>query len=221
MSRQYSFFDKLIGEFDHALRTVVLSPDKSSRPNPAKNIESEEMSASEKKAAAKLMRINLTGEVCAQALYRGQASVAKSSETREHLLAAAAEEQDHLAWCSQRIKELDNRRSYLDLFWYANSFLIGQLAAKVSDEISLGFVMETENQVMQHLESHLKDGKSANKKSLPKQDYKSRKILEVMKEEEMHHAQDAKDKGGKELPEVLKAIMKLQSKVMTGLVYYI
>ena len=218
MSRQYSFFDRLIGELDHAVRTVVLASDKSARSNPAGNIESGEMSSKEKEHAARLMRVNLTGEVCAQALYRGQASVAKSEETRAHLLEAADEEQDHLAWCSQRIKELDNRRSYLDIIWYANSFLIGQVAARVSDELSLGFVMETENQVMQHLESHL-DG--AGSKGLPKQDLRSRKIIEVMKEEEMRHADDAKEKGGKELSKVMKAIMKLQSKVMTGVVYYI
>ncbi len=217
MSRQYSFFDKLIGELDHAVRTVVLASEKSARANPAGNIESGEMSAKEKEHAARLMRVNLTGEVCAQALYRGQASVAKSEETRAHLLEAADEEQDHLAWCSQRIKELDSRRSYLDIIWYANSFLIGQVAARVSDELSLGFVMETENQVMQHLEAHLGE----DKKGLPKQDLRSRKIIEVMKEEEMRHADDAKEKGGKELSKVMKAIMKLQSNVMTGVVYYI
>lgn len=217
MCRQYSLVDRFIGELDHLARTVVLTTEKSARANPAGNIKSGEMNSKEKEHAARLMRVNLTGEVCAQALYRGQASVAKSEETRAHLLEAADEEQDHLAWCTQRVRELGNRRSYLDIIWYANSFLLGYMAAKKDDGLSLGFVNETEQQVMKHLDSHLSEGK----KGLPKQDLRSRKIVEVMKKEEMHHADEAKEKGGKELSKVMKAIMKLQSKVMTSVAYYI
>lgn len=215
MNRNYSFLDKVITELDCALKTSVFSASpQATRKNPADKIKNKkELSDKDRDHSARLMRINRTGEVCAQALYRGQASEAKSIEIKKHLLQAASEEQDHLAWCSDRIRELDNRGSYLDFVWYANSYFIGKIAAKISDELSLGFVVETEQQVMRHLDKHLE--------SISKDDLKSRKILEVMYEEEAHHAEDAKLKGAKELPKIAKAIMQLQSKLMTSMVYYI
>jgi len=220
MGRNYSLLDNLISEIDCALKTSIFSSaPKANRDNPSSDIKLKdlknipELSEAEKKHSARLMRINRTGEVCAQALYRGQASVAKSIEVKEHLIEAALEEEDHLVWCSDRIRELDDRGSYLDFVWYANSYLIGKFAAKISDELSLGFVVETEKQVMEHLDSHLE--------SISKNDLKSRKIIEVMREEEAHHAEDAKSRGAKELPKIAKAIMKLQSKIMTSMVYYI
>ena len=211
--RQYSFFDRLCMVADSALKTTKGIYDAAPRPNPAADIAEQEMTADEKAHAANLMRINHTGEVCAQALYQGQALTAKLPEIRQEMEHAAQEEVDHLAWCSQRLNELNSHESYLNPFWYASSFTIGAVAGLVGDKWSLGFVAETENQVCKHLEDHLE--------KLPEQDHKSKAILSQMHTEELKHATTAIENGAAELPKPIKASMKVMSKVMTGTVYYI
>src|SRR6185437_576885 len=149
--------------------------------------------------AAGLMRVNHTGEVCAQALYDGQAALARDDATRAHLHAAAVEETDHLAWCAQRLRELDDRPSWLNPLWYAGSFAIGALAAAIGDRWSLGFVVETERQVEAHLHEHLR--------RLPESDARSRAILQTMQAEEARHASNAQARGGAELPRPIPQLM--------------
>ena len=163
--------------------------------------------------AAGLMRINHAGEIAAQALYHGQALLARNASTREFLLQAAAEEGDHLAWCEQRLNELRSHRSVLNPLWYAGSFAIGAVAAAINDRLSLGFVTETEHQVEGHLEAHLQ--------SLPKDDARSRRILETMQREEAGHAAAAQAAGAAELPLPVRAAMKLTSKLMTRTAYWL
>jgi ubiquinone biosynthesis monooxygenase Coq7 len=160
-----------------------------------------------------LMRINHTGEVCAQALYDGQAALARSEENRAHLQHAADEETDHLAWCAERLKELDSRPSLLNPLWYAGSYVIGAVAALAGDPISLGFVVETENQVEAHLQEHLD--------TLPAQDERSRAVLAQMQADEVRHAHDAKVRGGVDLPFPIPSLMQLSSKVMKTVAYRI
>lgn len=211
--RQYSFFDRLCMVADSALKTTQGIYDAAPRTSPAEDIAEQDMTADEQKHAANLMRINHTGEVCAQALYQGQALTAKLPEIRQEMEHAAQEEVDHLAWCSTRLTELSSHESYLNPLWYAGSFTIGAVAGLVGDKWSLGFVAETENQVCKHLESHLD--------KLPEQDYKSKAILSQMHTEELKHATTAIDNGAAELPKPIKLGMKAMSKVMTSTVYYI
>lgn len=208
--RKLSFLDRVIEEFDSYARftKVPLNPN---RKSPSSNTSDGELSEVEKKHSAGLMRVDYTGEICAQGLYRGQASVAKSAQTKEHLYHAADEEYDHLAWCGERLQELGARSSLLNPFWYWASFGIGVVAGSISDSLSYGFVVETEKQVIKHIDSHLK--------SLPLNDNRSRKILKQMYIDESEHAVEAEKAGGKKLPKAVKAIMKLQSKVMTTLAY--
>ncbi len=163
--------------------------------------------------AAGLMRVNHAGEIAAQALYHGQALLARSGSTREFLLRAAAEEGDHLAWCEQRLGELGSHRSLLNPLWYAGSFAIGAAAAAISDPLSLGFVTETERQVEGHLEVHLQQ--------LPKDDARSRRIVETMQREEAGHAAAAQAAGAVELPLLVRGAMKLTSKLMTRTAYWL
>ncbi len=211
--RQFSFFDRLCNVADSALKTTFGVYDNQTRLSPADGIEDSEMSAQEQNHAASLMRINHTGEVCAQALYQGQALTAKLPNIREEMEQAAKEEVDHLAWCSERIHQLDSRESLLNPLWYAGSFAIGAAAGIAGDKWSLGFVAETEHQVGKHLESHLE--------KLPKQDKKSKAILKQMHQEELQHAENAIQYGAAKLPAPIKSAMKLMSKVMTKSVYYI
>jgi ubiquinone biosynthesis monooxygenase Coq7 len=169
------------------------------------------MSASERDHVSRLMRINHTGEVCAQALYQGQALTARDPATRESMERSAAEENDHLDWCEKRVEELGGRLSLLNPFWYAGSFAIGAVAGAVGDKWSLGFVAETEKQVENHLQEHLEQ--------VPEEDQRTRAILEQMKEDEIEHGQKALDHGGVELPSPIKAAMQLTSKLMTRSVY--
>ncbi|AJJ47202.1 2-polyprenyl-3-methyl-6-methoxy-1,4-benzoquinone monooxygenase [Francisella tularensis subsp. novicida] len=208
--RKLSFLDRVIEELDSYARftSAPLNPSKKS---PSSDTIDGKLSEVEKKHSAGLMRVDYTGEICAQGLYRGQASVAKSPQTKEHLYHAAAEEYDHLAWCGERLQELGARPSLLNPFWYWASFGIGAVAGSISDSLSYGFVVETEKQVMKHLDSHLK--------SLPMNDNRSREILKQMYIDESEHAVEAEKAGGKKLPKTVKAIMKLQSKVMTTLAY--
>ncbi|NVJ68023.1 MAG: 2-polyprenyl-3-methyl-6-methoxy-1,4-benzoquinone monooxygenase [Gammaproteobacteria bacterium] len=211
--RQYSFFDRLCNVADSALKTTFGIYDAQTRPSPAAAVQDCDMTEQEQSHAASLMRINHTGEVCAQALYQGQALTAKLPNIRQEMEQAAKEEVDHLAWCSERIHQLDSRESLLNPLWYAGSFAIGAVAGMAGDKWSLGFVAETEHQVGKHLESHLE--------KLPEQDQKSQAILKQMHQEELQHAQNAIDHGAAELPQPIKGAMGLMSKLMTKSVYYL
>lgn len=214
---KYSSTDKLIMRADRALGTIFGSPKKSSRPNPADHAaranEVENLSDAEKQHAAALMRVNHVGEVCAQALYQSQALIACSSELRESMQQAAAEENDHLKWCEQRIGELNGHKSYLNPLWYAGFFGIGTLVGLAGDKWNLGFIAETERQVVKHLEQHLNE--------LPESDTRSRAIVEQMKVDEAEHATQAVAAGASELPEPVKKLMRLASKVMTSTAHWV
>ncbi|APC97705.1 2-polyprenyl-3-methyl-6-methoxy-1,4-benzoquinone monooxygenase [Francisella frigiditurris] len=208
--RRLSFLDRVLEEIDTYVK-LTKAPLHPSKDSPSLAIADGNMSESDKKHSAGLMRVDYTGEVCAQALYRGQAVVAKSEQTKEHLYQAAEEEYNHLAWCDSRLNELDSKPSLLNPFWYWSSFGIGAVAGSISDKLSYGFVIETEKQVMKHLDSHLK--------SLPVNDNRSREILKQMYIDEAEHAVEAEKAGGVNLPFPIKIVMKLQSKVMTTLAY--
>lgn len=212
-TKDYNPADRLIIGFDQALRTLFGRPQVTERPDPAEAIPEAEMSEQDRDVTGRLMRINHTGEICAQALYQGQALTAKLPDVRDSMERAAQEENDHLDWCESRLNALDNRKSLLNPFWYAGSFMIGAAAGLAGDKWSLGFVAETEHQVEAHLESHLQQ--------LPSQDQKSRAVLEQMKEDEIHHATVALEAGGTELPKPIKLAMQLTSKLMTKSVYYL
>lgn len=212
MSRQFTRADRLVGQFDAALRTLIPGVAQQTRPSPATpDIQDEAIDDTERRHAEGLMRINHTGEVCAQALYQGQSLTARLPEVREQMEEAAQEEIDHLAWCESRIKELDGRTSVLNPLYYAASFGIGALAGAVSDKVSLGFVAATEEQVGKHLEEHLQ--------TLPDGDRRSRAVLAQMAIDEAEHAQQALEAGGARFPAPVKFGMTLMSKVMTGSVY--
>ena len=211
--RLYSRGDRLLIQLDTAMRTLVPSAAQAYRPSPANLEESGDMSPEQTKHVAGLMRINHTGEVCAQALYQGQALTAKLPEVRDAMEQAAEEEIDHLAWCEERVKQLGSHTSVLNPLFYGLSFGIGALAGKISDRVSLGFVAATEDQVTRHLDSHLGQ--------LPPQDHKSRAILEQMKIDEAKHATNALKAGGYAFPLPVKAAMTLVSKVMTKATYRI
>jgi len=210
-TRHYSLFDKLIHNADQALRTLVPGAATEERPSPAQQRDFSELNEAEKKHAAGLMRINHTGEVCAQALYQGQALTAKMPQVREAMEEAAREEVDHLVWCEQRINELGSHTSRLNPLFYGLSFGIGAMAGKVSDKVSLGFVAATEEQVCKHLTEHMS--------SLPVQDEKSKAVLLQMLEDEAKHATTALDAGGHKFPFPVKLAMTAVSKVMTKTSY--
>lgn len=209
---RHSTIDTLICEFDTALRTL-LAKAHSERPHPDQHIAETDLTEAEKKHACALMRINHTGEVCAQALYSGQAITARDSETRQAMQHAAREETEHLAWCESRISALGGRTSILNPLFYAASFTIGTVAGALGDKWSLGFLEETEYQVEQHLTSHLSQ--------LPASDEKSRKIIEQMRIDEAKHAKDAKLHGAAPLPAPAKLGMKLMSTLMTTTTYHV
>lgn len=213
MNRQATLIDALIIPFDNALRTLFSKPSSSYRAYPADNIEESSLTTAEKKQVAALMRINHAGEVSAQGLYQGQALTAKNASIKLQLQQSALEEQDHLYWCKTRLQELESRTSYLNPLWYGGSFAIGIAAGLISDQWSLGFVEETEYQVMAHLDKHLS--------SLPAQDLRTKKILEQLKSDESHHAAVAKELGAKSLPLPVKKIMGMLSKVMTKTAYWV
>lgn len=212
-TRDLSPIDRLIGQADSALRTIFGNPTVSGRGNPAQGINENEMDDKETRHSAGLMRINHAGEVSAQGLYQGQALTARLPGVREKMEQAAIEENDHLVWCAERLGELGATRSLLNPAWYAGSFLIGATAGLIGDKWSLGFVAETEHQVIRHLDEHLE--------SLPDQDDRSRAILEQMKIDEARHATTALHHGGENLPEPVKKLMGLMSKVMTRSTYWI
>jgi ubiquinone biosynthesis monooxygenase Coq7 len=210
--RHLTRLDRLLGGIERALETVAGRP-AARRPSPAGTLDEAPLDAPERRHAAGLMRVNHTGEVCAQALYDGQAALARTEETRAHLLHAASEETDHLAWCAERLRELDSRPSLFNPLWYAGSYAIGAAAALIGDPLSLGFVVETERQVEAHLEQHLQ--------KLPPQDDRSRAILAQMQTDEARHAASAKARGGIDLPFPLPGLMHLSSLVMKTVAYRI
>lgn len=206
-----SLGDRLVLSLDRALKTLSPGTARAQRNNPASLDNEGTLDASQKKHAAGLMRVNHTGEVCAQALYQGQALTARRAEIKEDMARAADEEIDHLAWCEDRLRELDSRTSVLNPAFYALSFGIGALAGVAGDKWSLGFVAATEQQVCQHLQSHLEQ--------LPEADEKSRTILQQMLQDEEQHATQAIEAGGVQFNDQAKKAMTLLSRIMTETTY--
>lgn len=211
--RRLSPIDHLLGQADRVLRTLTPGNTPVFSPSPANAYSEPDLSEQERKRAAGLMRVNHCGEVCAQGLYQGQAATAKLTEVREEMDRAALEELDHLAWCEQRLKELDSHTSVLNPLWYGLSFGVGAGAGLISDRLSLGFVAATEEQVGKHLQSHLE--------KLPLEDDKSRAVVQQMLEDEREHGERALAAGGTEFPAPVKTLMTLASKLMTSASYRI
>jgi 3-demethoxyubiquinol 3-hydroxylase len=209
--RHLTTIDQFIIRADRALRTLAAGERLSERPSPANPIEEADLSPEEMRHSAGLMRVNHTGEVCAQALYQGQALTAKLPEIRNEMEKAAAEEVDHLLWCKERLDALKSHPSRLNPLWYAMSFTLGAVAGVISDKVSLGFVAATEEQVCHHLKRHLKE--------LPTNDEKSRAVVAQMLRDEARHADMALSAGGLRFPAALKSVMTLASKVMTKTSY--
>ena len=210
--RAFSQLDRILIDAQNALGTVFGSA-RAERPNPGAGRPDIVLDGADRRHAAGLMRVNHVGEVCAQALYVGQAAVARDERTRVQLLAAAQEETDHLAWCAERLRELDSRPSLLNPLWYAGSYAIGLLAGLRGDGWNLGFVVETERQVEAHLEQHLQ--------SLPEADGRSRAILATMKADEARHADLAQAQGARALPPPVPTLMAAASKLMKTIAYRI
>ena len=206
--------DRLLSSIDNALRTLA-GANFSSRTHPDQALpaDGEALSEADRNLSGALMRVNHVGEVCAQALYQAQALATRNEDLRSHLLAAAREETDHLAWTQRRLAELGDRVSWLNPLWYAGAFGIGLLAARLGDPVSLGFVVETEHQVEEHLASHL--GR------LPESDQRSRAIVEAMKEDERQHANAAEAAGAQGLPAPVRWLMRGAAKVMTTTAHYV
>jgi len=202
--------DRVIGELDRALRAVA-GIAHAARPSPADAVPEAELNDSERTHAAALMRVNHVGEVCAQALYQGQALTARDKGMSEELEKAAREEEDHLAWSAERIRELGGRPSLLNPLWYAGSFAFGALAGALGDRWNLAFLAETEKQVEEHLTGHLE--------ALPAQDRRTLALVEAMRTDEARHRHTALRLGAAELPAPAKAVMRLASRVMTSVAY--
>ena len=211
--RSYTPADRLLMGVDQAMRTLFGRPQATERSSPGRNEPEAKLTQQQRDLTARLMRINHTGEICAQALYQGQALTARLPQVRDSMARAAQEENDHLDWCESRLRELDNRKSLLNPLWYAGSFAIGAAAGLAGDKWSLGFVAETEHQVVEHLQEHLD--------RIPQEDTRSRAILEQMKEDELQHATQALEAGGATLPMPIRLAMKLSSKLMTRSVYWL
>jgi len=208
--RSPTLSDRIIEEIDRALNNIFCKQ-VSSRDYPAANetTDSETLSSEQKRTAAGLMRVNHAGEMAAQALYQGQSLTARDPKLADKLKYASIEESDHLNWCRNRLEELGERPSIFDPLWYAGSFAIGMAAGIVGDRWNLGFLAETEHQVVRHLDNHLQ--------RLPENDVRSRAIVEQMKIDEQGHAELAEDLGAAALPQPIKQMMKLTSKVMTNM----
>jgi ubiquinone biosynthesis monooxygenase Coq7 len=206
-----AFLDKLIIGFDQALRTSTGHIGQTRRPSPAG--ESTDLTIEERRLSGKLMRVNHCGEVCAQALYNGQALTARSGRVANSMREAAEEETDHLAWCEARLKELSTPVSKLNPLWYASSFGLGAIAGLLGDKVNLGFVAATEEQVCRHLDEHLE--------KLPEHDARSRDILQAMREDEKRHEQTALQKGGARFPAPVKQLMTGISQTMTRTSYWV
>ena len=212
-TRLYSVFDTVIIECDKAVKTVFGKPETTERLVPGVDLEDKELSNAERLTSTRLMRVNHAGEVSAQALYQGQSLTAKLPEVRQAMEHAAIEENDHLLWCKERVHHFGGHTSILNPLWYAGSFAMGAMAGKVGDKWSLGFVAETEKQVVKHLDEHLEQ--------ISAEDDKTKAILEQMKIDELHHETMALEAGGAELPLPVKAVMGLMSKVMTKTSYWL
>jgi ubiquinone biosynthesis monooxygenase Coq7 len=213
MERNYSKLDRLITSLDEGLRVSTGKAPEPFRANPAGDLAMAELNEAQQRHVAGLMRINHTGEVCAQALYAGQAATARDDATREAMQSAADEEIDHLSWCEDRLQELDSQPSLLNPLWYAGSFAIGALAGLAGDDWSLGFVKETENQVEAHLQDHLE--------KLPEEDARSQAILDQMKVDEAKHADMAENAGARDLPPPIRRAMTFTANIMKTLAYRI
>jgi ubiquinone biosynthesis monooxygenase Coq7 len=213
LTRRLTALDRLICEADTVMRTLSSRGNRAARPSPAEGHSDADMSTSERQRVASLMRVNHTGEVCAQALYQGQALTAKLPQVRDEMEHAAAEEVDHLVWCEERLRQLDSRPSILNPAWYGLSFAIGALAGAVSDAVSLGFVAATEERVCTHLKDHLRQ--------LPENDRRSQLILQQMLEDEKRHGENALAAGGRNFPRPVKEAMTALSTVMTRSSYYL
>ena len=207
-----SLLDNFVNECDIALKTLSFKKSGTGRSYPSNQTPSK-LSKKEKNLSAQLMRINLAGEVAAQALYRGQAMVCKDAEVKAHLVQAGEEETDHLIWCKKRLEDLNGKPSILNPVWYAGSFAIGAIFGSLGEKTSLGFVEETEKQVVKHLEKHLD--------KVSKNDVETIEILKTMRADEDEHAQEASENGGESLSEPTKKIMSLSAKVMTSSSAYI
>jgi ubiquinone biosynthesis monooxygenase Coq7 len=205
-----SFVDTVVLGVDRVLKTLARRP-RAERPSPGREVEDVSLSETDTRHAAGLMRVNHTGEVCAQALYEGQALVARDGRVKASLLDAAREEEDHLAWCDERLDQLDSKPSVLNPLWYGLSYVLGTATGLMGDKISLGFVAATEDQVCKHLESHLEE--------LPVDDARSRVIVEQMHADEARHGTDARRAGGVEFPQPVKDVMTLISRLMTQTSY--
>jgi ubiquinone biosynthesis monooxygenase Coq7 len=210
---RFSQLDQAIINFDSALRTVFGQIEMTERANPSSSIEEAALSEKERVLSGHLMRVNHAGEVAAQALYKGQALTAHFTEVGKAMEISAREENDHLMWCKCRVQELGTHTSYLNPFWYGGSLVIGALAGIAGDKWSLGFVAETEHQVVKHLDRHLD--------RISVRDARSRAILKQMKKDESRHATVALEAGGVELPTPIKILMGMMSKVMTRTAYWI
>jgi ubiquinone biosynthesis monooxygenase Coq7 len=202
--------DEWIIGFDRALRTLAGTAS-SQRPNPAVNLPEETLTPEERRHAGGLMRVNHTGEVCAQALYQAQALTARDPEVRRRFALAAREEEDHLAWTQERLAELGDRTSHANPLWYAGSFAMGLIAGIGGDRANLGFVVETERQVEEHLTNHMD--------RLPQSDARSRAIVAAMRDDEARHGATARDAGASELPLPIRALMRATAKLMTLTAY--
>lgn len=205
--------DKLLSGLNTALRTVAAPAGRPARPNPAEGVAATELTDSQKSHAAGLMRVNHAGEIAAQGLYQGHAAVARNKAIEARLQRAAEEEHDHLAWCEQRLTELGSQPSRLSPLWYAGSFAIGAASGVFGDRWSLGFIAETENQVCEHLTTHLD--------SLPDADSRSRAIVEQMRDEEAEHGANARAAGAAELPAPIHRLMRMTARIMTRSAYWV
>ncbi len=205
-----SLMDRWVQQADRLLRTVA-GPVPAHRPSPAKALPPTHLDDDARRHAAGLMRVNHTGEVCAQALYEGQALVAKAAHVRRALRHAAAEEEDHLAWCEERLRELHARPSVFNPLFYGASFAMGEVTGLLGDRVSLGFVHATEDRVVAHLEAH--------QKTLPEEDHRSRAIVEQMRQDEAEHGEAALDLGGTPFPAPLRSLMAASAKLMTETTY--
>ncbi len=211
--RRLSLIDRVITELDTVVRTVTSKGNQAGRPSPAEGHSDAELADNERRHVAGLMRVNHTGEVCAQALYQGQALTAKLPTVRVEMQQAAEEEVDHLVWCEERLRELDSHTSVLNPAWYGLSFALGAAAGAIGDKVSLGFVAATEERVCNHLRDHLKQ--------LPEDDRKSRLILQKMLEDEERHGENALEAGGADFPRPVKDAMSAVSKLMTRSSYWV
>jgi ubiquinone biosynthesis monooxygenase Coq7 len=212
MKGHFSWVDNFLMHVDLARKTLCVHPTTHQRDYPANHMIDSVLSETEKKHVAGLMRVNHAGEVCAQALYQGQELTARCAGIKQKMQQASEEELDHLAWCNQRLDELNSHASYFNFIWYCAALNLGIVAGLIGDRWSLGFLAETEQQVVQHLEAHLA--------ALPQQDDKTRVIIEQMRQDEAQHRDMAQAAGAAVLPKMIKQLMQMSSSIMIKVAYY-